>query len=171
MSAGSRSFVSSWRTDERIDLYDFAAARKSFPDTQPWVDYAKHWRKGHMWVVLSRADAVLVADPSIIAVWGRAHLLKPLSADNKLTPRVSGKFMTPLPPATSPILRNSRRSRLSQQTLEYMGQANFYDRYDNQVYLDVLRGGPKETRSMRATHYFHKTFADEVRFLYGRTLQ
>ena len=61
--ASTLSFASTWKTDERRDLYGFED------------DLVRdQWRKGSQWVILWREDAELIARPERIAAWVKAHV-------------------------------------------------------------------------------------------------
>ena len=67
-----RSFVASWRTDERRKvLYDFGVEDDL---------YRKRWRKGHQWVALTREHMALL-DAAQYETFRKAHAMSSRAAD------------------------------------------------------------------------------------------
>jgi len=66
--------VATWRTTDRMALYDFGA------QMDPLVK-RRFWRKGHQWLSLGRDEAEAVADPEWYAAFFRAHAASAVAED------------------------------------------------------------------------------------------
>jgi len=167
-ASAERSFVAAWKTGERRHMYNFTvdrnriagyhasdkkrggdvggrkARRTAWPPST--VDYGSHWRKGHMWVVLHRRDAVLVAHPLVVGEWVAAHVHGHGTVADKFDARAVQRF----------------------------GGRKFYNSFDTSVYRDGLgnintnadlqgESGERfaDSQVARMDHWHHRPIADE----------